>query len=565
MSKFPWIDQYPKGMAHEIGELKYTSVADLIVDTSNKYSDRIAASNFGKELTFSDIEKKSKDFASYLQSLGLVKGDRIAIQMPNLLQYQIALFGSIRAGLIVVNTNPLYTPREMLHQLKDAQVAAVVIMANFASNLEEILDQTVIKHIIVTEIADQIGGVKGMIMNFVVKYVKKMVPAFNLPTAVNFNDALKIGGKNNFIKPDIGLEDDLFLQYTGGTTGISKGAQLTNRNMISHVDQCAEVFIPWIDPKEQETIVTAIPMYHIFALAVNGIFGYAMGMKNLLITNPRDMTGFIKELSKAPFSIITGVNTLFNGMLNHPKFAELDFSTLKGALGGGMAVQGFVAKKWQEVTKSPLVEGYGLSETSPVLCVNPLDGTHKIGYIGLPTPSTEVAIFDDNGNQMPQGEIGEICARGPQVMKGYWGRENDEGIFFGDWFRTGDMGIMEADGFFKIVDRKKEMILVSGFNVYPNEVENVVVDHPKVLEVAAIGVPHPKSNECVKIFVVKSDASLTEQELFDFCEDNLTGYKRPKYIEFKKELPKSNVGKILRRVLKEEEMQKPEYKQTASE
>lgn len=552
MSNFPWLHHYPEGVSHTIDVKKYKSIAELLESASEEYADREAYSNFGKVLTYREVKSMSDDFAAYLQSIGLEKGDRIAIQMPNLLQYPIVLFGAIKAGLIVVNTNPLYTPREMEHQFSDSGVKAVVVLANFASNLQKVLGNTQIEHIIITELADFIGGIKGSIMNFVVKRIKKMVPSYSIPGAVKLNNALKEGRDYSFNPPELTLEDDLFLQYTGGTTGISKGAQLTHGNMAAHVEQCNQVFVPWIDPTKQESIVTAIPLYHIFALAINGIFAYGNGMRNLMITNPRDMDSYMKDLSKNKFSIITGVNTLFNGMLNHPKFATLDFSELKGALGGGMAVQDFVARKWNEITGSPLVEGYGLSETSPVLSVSPLNGNHRIGTIGIPTPNTEMAIFDEEGNQLPQGEIGEICARGPQVMKGYWNRD-DDGVFFGDWFRTGDMGLMTEDGFFKIVDRKKEMILVSGFNVYPNEVENVVVEHPKVDEVAAIGVPHPHSNECVKLFVVKADESLTEDELFDFCKENLTGYKRPKHIEFRKELPKSNVGKILRRVLKEEE------------
>ncbi|MDH5380839.1 MAG: AMP-binding protein, partial [Cyclobacteriaceae bacterium] len=461
MSKtFPWYELYPDGVTHEIGDFPANNVAELLGQCVDKYKDKIAYSNFDKELTYNEIGKLSTDFASYLQSIGLKKGDRIAIQMPNLLQYPIAMFGAIKAGLIVVNTNPLYTPREAEHQFKDAGVDAIVILANFASNLEKVLQNVPIKHIVITEIADMVGGIKGGIMNFVVKHIKKMVPPYSIPQAVSFKKALSIGSGNKFNVPEINLKDNVFLQYTGGTTGVSKGAELSHGNIIAHTLQCGEVFKPWIDPDKQEIMVTAIPMYHIFALAVNGIFGFAAGMYNVLITNPRDMDGFVKELSKHKFSIITGVNTLFNGLLNNPGFKNIDFSGLKGGLGGGMAVQDFVARKWKEVTGADLIEGYGLSETSPVLCVNPFDGNHRMGYIGLPTPSTEVGIFDDAGNQLPPGEIGEICARGPQVMKGYWNRDNAGVFFHSDWFKTGDMGIMESNGFFKIVDRKKEMILV---------------------------------------------------------------------------------------------------------
>ncbi|MDH5396820.1 MAG: AMP-binding protein [Cyclobacteriaceae bacterium] len=553
MSKFPWFKNYPDGIPEELGDIRFDNIIDMLDYTVNNHADKVAFENFGTTLTFREVNQQAIHFAAYLQSVGMKKGDRIAIQMPNLLQYPIALFGAIKAGLIVVNTNPLYTPREMAHQFKDSGVTTVVVLANFAKNLQEVLPSTSIKHVIVTEIGDLVGGLKGPVMNFVVKRVKKMVPAYSIPSAVSFKRILSKGSKEIYTRPAIGPDDNVFLQYTGGTTGVSKGAQLSHRNIVAHTIQINHWFKPLLETEKQETIVTAIPMYHIFALAVNGVFGFFEGMKNVLITNPRDMNGFIKELSKQKCSIITGVNTLFNGMMNNPGFKDLDFSSLKVSLAGGMALQDFVARKWTETTNTPLVEGYGLSETSPVLSCNPLNGTHRMGTIGVPTPGTEMAILDEEGNFLPQGEVGEICARGPQVMAGYWNRDK-EGVFFHkDWFRTGDMGIMEPDGFFRIVDRKKDMINVSGFNVFPNEVENVVVDHPKVLEVAAIGVPHPKSNECVKVFVVKSDESLTEEELLRFCEENLTGYKVPKHIEFRKELPKSNVGKILRRVLKEEE------------
>jgi len=399
-----------------------------------------------------------------------------------------------------------------------------------------------------------LGGFKGSLVNLVVKHVKKMVPTYNLPMATKFNDVLSKGKNLTYTRPDVKGEDIAFLQYTGGTTGVSKGAQLSHNNIISHTAQITHWFSPLLT--DNETMITAIPLYHIFALTVNGIFMFDVGAKNILITNPRDMKGFVKELKKHRFTIMTGVNTLFNGLLNNPEFKDVDFSSLKVTVGGGMAVQDFVANKWKEVTKTTLCEGYGLSETSPVLCCNPLDGTEKIGTIGLPTPSTEVAIFDEEGKQLAQGEVGEICARGPQVMSGYWKQDN-AGVFFdGGWFKTGDIGLMDEDGFFKIVDRKKDMICVSGFNVYPNEVENVLADHEKVLEVAVIGVPDKKSTEAVKAYIVKSDDSLTEDEVRSYCEENLTGYKKPKHIEFRAELPKSNVGKILRRVLKEELLEK---------
>jgi long-chain acyl-CoA synthetase len=441
----------------------------------------------------------------------------------------------------------------MEHQFKDANVAAIVIVANFAHSLETIIDKVPAKHIIITQMGDMLGTLKGAIVDFVVKRVKKLVPDYSLPKAISFKQVLKKGSQLSYTRPSVNTDDVAVLQYTGGTTGISKGAQLSHRNFIAHNQMITHWFKPYMSEDKKDLIITAIPMYHIFALSVNGILMYSSGVKNVLITNPRDMPGFVKELSKHAFTIITGVNTLFVGLMNHPDFAKLDFSHLKGAVGGGMAVQDAVARKWNEVTGTALVEGYGLSETSPVLCCNPLDGTHRMGTIGIPMPSTEVAIFDDNGNQVPTGEAGEICARGPQVMSGYWEKDNTDVFFPEGWFRTGDIGIMNEDGFFKIVDRKKDMIKVSGFNVYPNEIENVIASHPKVLEVAAIGIPDEKSGEVIKAFIVKRDSSLTLEELKHYCHENMTNYKVPRYFIFKKELPKSNVGKILRRTLKEEE------------
>ncbi|ELR73269.1 Long-chain-fatty-acid--CoA ligase [Fulvivirga imtechensis AK7] len=554
MIEFPWVKYYPKGIPAEIGEPEYPSLVEMFEDSFAKNTDNVAFENMGKSITFNELDQLSKNFAAYLQNkCNMKKGDTIALQMPNLLQYPIVLVGALRAGLIVVNTNPLYTPREMEHQFKDAGVKAIVIVANFAANLEKVIENTSIEHVIVTELGDMLGGFKGALVNFVVKRVKKMVPAYRLPQAVPFKLALKQGAGLTFNKPAVTADDLAFLQYTGGTTGVSKGAQLSHRNIVSHTQQITHWFAPLLEKGKTELMITAIPLYHIFALTVNGIFMIRIGAKNVLITNPRDMKGFVKELTKHKFTLITGVNTLFNGLLNQPEFKNVDFSYLKGSIGGGMAVQDAVAKKWQEVTGAPLVEGYGLSETSPVLSVNPLDGTHMMGTIGLPVSSTEMAIFDENGSQLQQGEVGEICARGPQVMKGYWNKDNSGVFFEGAWFRTGDMGVMDEKGFFRIVDRKKDMINVSGFNVYPNEVENVIANHPKILEVAAIGVPDPRSNEVVKIFVVKGDQSLTEEEVKEFCDENLTGYKRPKYIEFRDVLPKSNVGKILRRELRLEE------------
>lgn len=554
MNEFPWVKYYPKGIPAEIGAPEYPSLVEMFEDSFAKNANKVAFENMGKSITFKELDTLSKNFAAYLQNkCNLKKGDTIALQMPNLLQYPIALVGALRAGLIVVNTNPLYTPREMEHQFKDAGVKAIVIVANFAANLEKVVKNTSIEHVIITQLGDMLGGLKGALVNFIVKRVKKMVPAFHLPQAIPFKQVLRVGAGLTFSKPTVTADDLAFLQYTGGTTGVSKGAQLSHRNIVTHTQQITHWFAPLLEEGKTELMITAIPLYHIFALTVNGIFMIRIGAKNVLITNPRDMKGFVKELTKHKFTLITGVNTLFNGLLNQPEFKSVDFSHLKGSIGGGMAVQDAVAKKWQEVTGAPLVEGYGLSETSPVLSVNPLDGTHVMGTIGLPTSSTEMAIFDENGNQLLQGEVGEICARGPQVMTGYWNKDNSGVFFEGGWFRTGDMGMMDEKGFFRIVDRKKDMINVSGFNVYPNEVENVIANHPKVLEVAAIGVPDPRSNEVVKIFIVKGDQSLTEEEVKEFCDENLTGYKRPKYIEFRDALPKSNVGKILRRELRLEE------------
>lgn len=551
---FPWLKQFPAGISHEIAPLKHSSLVDLFESSAAAYANLEAFENMGGKLTFAEVDKLATHFAAYLQKdLGLVKGDRIAIQMPNLLQFPIAFIGALKAGLIVVNTNPLYTPREMEFQFRDSGAKAIVIVENFAANLEKILANTSIKHVILTNMGDMLGTIKGAIVNFVVRKVKKLVPAYSLPSSVSFKSALSRGAGLTLSKPTLSHSETAVLQYTGGTTGISKGAMLSHGNILAHNAMVTEWFKPYMKPGgPQDIIITAIPLYHIFALTVNGVLMFSTGVKNVLITNPRDMPGFVKELKKHKFTIITGVNTLFNGLLNQEAFKSLDFSALKGAIGGGMAVQDAVAKRWLEVTGKPLVEGYGLSETSPVLCCNPLDGKQRMGTIGLPMPSTEVALFDDDGNRLGAGETGEICARGPQVMAGYWEKDN-VGVFFpGGWFRTGDIGKMDPDGYFRIVDRKKDMIKVSGFNVFPNEIENVLAGNPKVLEVACIGVPDEKSGEVIKAFVVAKDQSLTQEELRAYCHENLTNYKVPKYFEFRKELPKTNVGKILRRALKEE-------------
>lgn len=549
-----WIKSYPKGIPAEIEANPYQSLVDMLEADMQKYSSNPSFENMGKTLTYGQLDNLSRDFAAFIQNhTSLKKGDRIAIQMPNLLQFPVAMIGALRAGLVVVNTNPLYTPPEMKHQFKDSGAKAIVVLANFADNLEKIIADTQIETVIVTEIGDMLGGLKKMIVNFVVKNIKKMVPDYTLSGHLKFSEVMKKGAAAKFTKPKLNGEDTAFLQYTGGTTGISKGAQLSHNNMVAHTLQTTHWFSPWLKEGQQDIMMTPLPLYHIFALAVNGLLMMNIGAKIVLITNPRDMKTFIKELKKHPITMMTGVNTIFNGLLNQPDFKEIKFSTLKGSIGGGMAVQDAVAKKWEKITGSPLVEGYGLSETSPVLSCNPLDGTHKLGTIGLPTPSTELRIYDENGKVLPQGEVGEICAKGPQVMKGYWEKDNSSIFFEGVWFRTGDIGMMDEDGFFKIVDRKKDMINVSGFKVFPNDIENTVASHEKVLEVGAIGVPDAHSTEAVKIFVVKKDESLTEAELKEYCKKHMTGYKVPKYIEFRSELPKSNVGKIIRRHLREDE------------
>jgi long-chain acyl-CoA synthetase len=515
----------------------------------------------GKELTYGKLDELSRNFASYLQSLGLRKGDRIAIQMPNLLQYPVAMFGALRAGLIVVNTNPLYTPREMQHQFKDSGVKAIVILANFASHLEKIVANTDIKHVVITEIGDMLGFPKKFIVNAVVKYVKKMVPAYHIPGSVSFRDALSAGSGLTYEKPEVNNADIAFIQYTGGTTGVSKGALLTHRNLIANVEANSAWLKPIMADMEAPVFVAALPLYHVYALTVNALSGIKIGAMNVLITNPRDMNAFIADLKKYKINVFTGVNTMFNGLMNNPKFSEVDFSQLKATSAGGMALQKVVAERWLAATGCAATEGYGLSETSPVLSSNLLVGENRIGTIGIPWPSTALRILREDGTWADTGEVGEICASGPQVMLGYFNRpdETAQVIFEQDgmrWFKTGDLGYEDADGYFKIVDRKKDMILVSGFNVYPNEVEDVVAQCPGVLEVACVGIPDDKSGELVKLFIVKKDPELTEETVRAFCKENLTAYKCPKKIEFRTELPKTNVGKILRRALREEEIAK---------
>lgn len=550
-----WLKSYPPGTPHDIDVENCGTLLDLIETMFKKFPEKPAYANFGKVLTYGQIDHMSMDFAAYLQGeLRLKKGDRVAIMMPNLLQYPIALFGILRAGLIVVNVNPLYTARELEHQLKDSGAKAIVILENFASVLQKVMHNTQVSHVVTTQIGDCLSFFKGMLINFVLKYVKKMVPTWHIPEAVSFAKALASGSKKTYTRPEIEPTDLAFLQYTGGTTGVSKGAMLTHRNLTANITQVNG----WIGAHlkaGEEIILTPLPLYHIFSLTANCLTFGALGALNVLITNPRDMPNFIKEMGKWRFTCLTGVNTLFNGLLNTPGFSDLDFSNFKMTLGGGMAVQKPVAMKWKEVTGKPLIEAYGLTETSPAAVINPLSIEDYSGYIGLPIPSTLVVLRDEHGKDVPLGEPGELCVKGPQVMPGYWNRPGEtEKTFYPDGFlRTGDIATMSEEGYLKIVDRMKDMILVSGFNVYPNEIEDVVASHPGVLEVAAIGIPDPKSTEAVKLIVVRKDPDLTEEQLMEFCRENFTGYKRPRAIAFRESLPKTNVGKILRRALREEE------------
>ena len=548
-----WLKSYPKGVPEFIDTNEYKSLADLFDKSIATFKDLPAYTNLGRSISFDELDELSRDFGAYLTNqAGLEKGDRIAIMMPNLIQYPIVLFAALRAGLIVVNTNPLYTDRELEHQLKDSEAKAIVILENFAHTLSDVIEQTKVKTVITTRVGDMAKFPKSLLVNFVVKHVKKMVPPFSLPNAISFNNALSQGKSQAFANADLNHDDVAFLQYTGGTTGVAKGAALTHENMIANLLQAYSWAAKDLSDG-QETFITALPLYHIFSLTANAMFALKIGANSVLITNPRDMPGFVKELSKVKFSYITGVNTLFNGLLNTPGFSDLDFSTLRLSLGGGMAVQEAVANKWKDVTGHVLVEAYGLTETSPAVCINPVNITGFTGNIGLPISSTEICVKDENGNELGFDEPGELCIRGPQVMQGYWKRPKETANVLSDdgWLKTGDVAVVNKDGFVKLVDRLKDLIIVSGFNVYPNEIENVVALHPKVLEVGAIGVEHPKSGEAVKIFVVKSDESLTEDELKAYCHEEMTRYKCPKYIEFVDDLPKSNVGKVLRKDLRE--------------
>ncbi|TMN91425.1 long-chain-fatty-acid--CoA ligase FadD [Pseudoalteromonas phenolica] len=546
-----WLKRYPKGMPETIDPEHYNSLLELFDKSFTEYASLPAYSNMSKTMTYQQVDIATKAVASYLQNtLGLGRGDKVAVMMPNLLQTPISILGVLRAGCTVVNVNPLYTARELEHQLNDSETKAIFILANFANTLESVIGKTNVKHVVLTQIGDMLGGVKKHLVNFVVKRVKKMVPPFSLPNAIPFNEVVS-ADPNAYKAPDIHRDDLAFLQYTGGTTGVSKGAMLSHGNMVGNLEQVSGCLDNVLD-KGKEVVITALPLYHIFALTANCLTFMKYGGHNILITNPRDMAGFVKELAKYPFTAITGVNTLFNGLLNTPGFSDLDFSNLKMSLGGGMAVQRPVAEKWQAVTKSKLMEGYGLTECAPLVTICPYDLDGYNGSIGLPAPSTELKIILENGDEAPKGEAGELCVKGPQVMQGYYNRPEATAQCLKDgWFATGDIATYDDEGFFYIVDRKKDMILVSGFNVFPNEIEEIVAMHDGVLEVASIGVPHEISGEQVKVFVVKKDPSLTEKDIISHCRDNLTNYKVPKLVEFRDELPKTNVGKILRRALKD--------------
>ncbi len=547
-----WLKHYPPGVPAEVDYHQYRSIGELFGSNTATYRDRPAYTNMGRTIGFGDLERLSRAFGAWLQGKGLAKGARVAVMMPNCLQYPVCVFGILRAGYVVVNVNPLYTARELEHQLKDSGSEAIVILENFAHVLQQVIARTPVKHVVVAALGDLLGA-KGAIVNFVVRRVKRMVPRWEIAGTVRFNAMLAEGARLELKRVDVGHEDVAFLQYTGGTTGLSKGAVLSHRNILANLEQAAAWLRPFVK-EDVQAIITALPLYHILSLTANCLLMMKAGGCNILITNPRDIPGFVKELRSHRFSMFTGVNTLFNALMNHPDFTKIDFSGLKVALGGGMAVQKAVADRWKKMTGCTLIEAYGLSETSPAVTINPLDLEDYNGSIGLPISSTEVILRGDDGKEVPLGSAGEICVRGPQVMKGYWNSPAETAKVLGPdgFLATGDVGVMDEKGYVRIVDRKKDMLLVSGFNVYPNEIESVVVMLPGVLECAVIGVPDEHSGEVPKLFVVKRDASLTEADIRRHCEANLTGYKRPKYIEFRTELPKTNVGKILRRALREE-------------
>ncbi|WP_186042479.1 long-chain fatty acid--CoA ligase [Burkholderia gladioli] len=550
-----WLKSYPPGVPAEIDPSRYPTVPDLLDESFRSYRDRAAFICMGKSLSYGELDAMSRKLGAWFQSRGLARGARIAIMMPNVLQYPVAIAAVLCAGYTVVNVNPLYTPRELEHQLTDSGAEAIVILENFAATLQAVIDKTAVKHVVVAAMGDLLGF-KGLIVNYVVRKVKKMVPAWQLKSFTRFNAALAEGARQTFAAPKLGPDDVAFLQYTGGTTGVAKGATLLQRNIVANVLQSEEWHAPAytkVPGLSQYITVAALPLYHVFALTVCGFLTMRTGGTALLIPNPRDIGGMFKELKRYSVSTFPAVNTLYNAMLNHPDFGQLDFSKLAVANGGGMAIQESVAKRWYEKTGTPIVEGYGLSETSPVVSCNPVTATEYTGTIGLPVSSTEISIRDDDGKEVPLGQPGEICIRGPQVMAGYWNRPDETAkVMMADgFFKSGDIGVMDERGYVKIVDRKKDMILVSGFNVYPNEVEDVVASHPGVFEVAAVGVPDEHSGEAVKLFVVKKDPALTDQDIIAYCKERLTGYKRPRFIEFRTELPKTNVGKILRRELRD--------------
>jgi long-chain acyl-CoA synthetase len=556
MDTRPWLGAYPQGVPADITATQYQSLVQLMEESFQKYAARPAYSFMGKEVSFGETDSLSRAFAAYLQGLGLVKGDRVAIMMPNVPQYPVAVAAILRAGFVVVNVNPLYTPRELEHQLKDSGSKAIVIIENFAGTLQQCIAQTPVKHVVLASMGDMLGGLKGALVNYVVRKVKKMVPAYSLPAAVKFNEAIARGQRGTLRKPEIKPEDVAVLQYTGGTTGVSKGAVLLHRNVIANVLQSEawnQPVMGKVPASEQPTSVCALPLYHIFAFTVGMMLNLRTGGKVLLIPNPRDLPAVLKELSRHKFHSFPAVNTLFNGLANHPDFNKVDWSNLKVSVGGGMAVQGAVAKLWLQKTGCPICEGYGLSETSPSASCNPVTSTEFTGTIGVPLPSTFMKCVDDDGNDVAMGQPGEIAIKGPQVMAGYWQRPDETAkVMTADgYFKSGDIGVMDERGYFRIVDRKKDMVLVSGFNVYPNEVEEVVMQLPGVAECAVVGVPDEKTGEAVKLVIVKRDPALTEEQVKEFCRANLTGYKQPRMIEFRTDLPKTPVGKILRRELRD--------------
>lgn len=551
--EFPWQKYYNPGVEKHIDLNSYQNIMELFDEACQRFRTGPSFSNMGRTLTFEELDKLTGQFASFLQNeLGLKKGDRIALQMPNLLQFPVALFGAMRAGLIIVNTNPLYTPSEMQHQFKDSGAKAIVILANYAANLEKIMKNTAIESVVVTTVGEMLPFPKSFLVNSVVKYVKKMVPAYKLPQAYSFSQALELGSKKPYKEVKMTQDDIAFLQYTGGTTGVSKGAILSHRNIIANVLQIVTWMSPLLVPGK-EVIITALPMYHIFSLTVNSLSFMKYGGENILITNPRDIPAFIKILRKTPFTAVTGVNTLFNALMNHPDFEKINFSHCKLSVAGAMALQRSVADRWRKLTKTPIMEGYGLTEASPLVAVNPIAGGDITGTIGIPAPDTDVRIVGDDGKDVKFGDAGELWVKGPQVMVGYYNRPDETAKVLKDgWLSTGDMAVQLENYYLKIVDRKKDMILVSGFNVYPNEVEDVIATLPGVAEVAAVGVPDEHSGELVKVFVVKKEDSLTETQVIAHAKKSLTGYKVPKFVEFRTELPKTNVGKILRRQLRDE-------------